>query len=47
MRKSIAFTIQGLILTVSSSSIALASEQRDGESGKGNFHTQLVVSMEY
>ena len=27
MRKSIVFTIQGLILTVSSSSIALASEQ--------------------
>ena len=35
MRKSIAFTIQGLILTVSSSSIALASEQKGWRGWKG------------
>jgi len=40
MRKSIAFTIQGLILTVSSSSIALASEQKGWREWKGQLsHT--------
>ena len=40
MRKSIAFTIQGLILTVSSSCIVLASEQTEWREWKGQLpHT--------
>ena len=45
MRKSIAFTIQGLILTVSSSSIALASEQKGWREWKGQLpHTISCVN---